>query len=87
EKFGITKKQVIMCSAKENIYADVIIDDKPSTARTYRDTWPRAKVISIKYPYNSDEKAYHLLANDHNNTKQAWSMILEYIKDLGDPRY
>jgi 5'(3')-deoxyribonucleotidase len=84
EKFGIGKKQVILCSAKEHVRADVLIDDKPSTAVNYRQAWPNSKVISIKYPYNQNEHAYQLLADGHNNTEKAWKMLLEYIGDLAN---
>lgn len=76
---AFTKKQIFLTGAKHMIQADVLIDDSPANATAYRNAWPDSQILTIKYPYNAECKAYDLKANNWKYTEAAWETILDYL--------
>jgi 5'(3')-deoxyribonucleotidase len=75
----LKKRQLVTMHEKWRIPADVIIDDKPSTAVKYRDRHPSAHILSLGYPYNINCPAYNLLPAWDEPSK-GWQAMYDYIE-------
>jgi 5'-nucleotidase len=79
----IPQRNIQIGTRKELIHADVFVDDSPSNIQAYKKKWPNADVLSIAYPYNIHMRLIvRYMAQDYQNTKQAWNGILEEIQDI-----
>jgi 5'-nucleotidase len=76
----ISKNNFIITSGKHHVQGDVLIDDGPHNAETYRQAHPGAIILGIKYPYNEKCTAYDFNAPDWRDTQYAWNQILKVIK-------
>jgi len=78
-----TRKDIIIAHKKWMVKGDVFIDDSPDNLKAYHQHWPKAKLITIGYPYNYEVKDFvDLRAGDWNNLKEAWEEIVEFIESL-----
>ncbi len=75
----IRKRQVIFAHDKHLIAADVLIDDKPETAKLMKRAQPGCFVASIEYPYNAGDASFDLLAKDYRKPETAWEEICAAI--------
>lgn len=77
---------VMVGSRKERLHFDVFIDDAPKNIVKYRNKWGNeTKILTISYPYNQDCRTLvDLMAEDHNNTSQAWGQICDYVRELSN---
>ena len=83
EHLGFSRKQVILIHSKHMLKGDVFIDDTPKKLKAYRESWPKAKVLTIAYPYNQAAKKHvDLMAESWDKPKKAWGEITQYIQDL-----
>jgi 5'(3')-deoxyribonucleotidase len=74
-------KSVFLCSRKELIKADCLIDDGLHNAAAYKIAWPKALVLTIAYPYNNDNgKIYDARVGHHSAPAKAWKKILQIIE-------
>lgn len=73
------RNHILLTGAKYLIEGDVLIDDSPKNANEYRKHHPKAKIVGIKYPYNSHNENYDLLANNWKYPECAWDSILDYL--------
>lgn len=59
------ENQIVFCSDKELIPADVLIDDKGAILEKYRSTHPNAYLLSILYPWNKYLQEHEMSRNGH----------------------
>jgi 5'-nucleotidase len=83
EKLGFSRKQVILIHAKHLLRGDVFIDDTPKKLIAYKEAWPKAKVLTIAYPYNAKvSDIVDLRAESYAKPEAAWDEITQYIREL-----
>jgi 5'(3')-deoxyribonucleotidase len=75
----IPKQQTAIMHAKHEIHADVLIDDGPHNAEAYRRAHPKAKILTIGYPYNKNCPDYDVVAGSYKDTEAAWKIILQEL--------
>jgi 5'(3')-deoxyribonucleotidase len=68
----IPKRQTALMDSKDEIHADVIIDDGPHNAKAYKLRHPGAKAMTLRYPYNQDCSAYDVIAD-------SWEQLLQEL--------
>lgn len=79
------REQLIFCSNKTLIPADVLIDDKPDTLIKYKKAHPSAITMAIRYPYNTHlEPPHKLFGIDYVNRRLVWGQMLGYIEFLAE---
>lgn len=79
------REQLIFCSNKALIPADVLIDDKPDTLIKYKKTHPGAVTMTIRYPYNTHLEAPHkVFGLNVNDRRLVWGQMLGYIEFLAE---
>lgn len=76
---SFTKRNIILTGAKHLVQGDVLIDDSPANAAAYRKAWPESKILTIRYPYNTDCGFYDVVANNWKHTEAAWETIVDYL--------
>lgn len=80
------REQLIFCSNKTLIPADVLIDDRAETLVKYQAKYPQATTMAISYPYNIDLPPVHKIFGGRNyaNRGLVWGQILGYITALAE---
>lgn len=73
------KNHTILTGSKHLIKGDVLIDDSPANAAAYRKAWPESKILTIRYPYNTDCGFYDVVANNWKHPEAAWETIVDYL--------
>lgn len=75
---------VILTKDKVLVKGDVLIDDRPKTCEDYEKTWPQARVLTIKYPYNKHlENNFGVtVCGNWTDTDSAWGNILYEVRKL-----
>lgn len=68
----IPKRQLAIMDAKEQIHADILVDDGPHNAEAYKKAHPNAKVMTLRYLYNQDCPAYDVVAD-------SWEQLLKEL--------
>lgn len=79
--YGFDKYDFITTHSKWLVAGDILIDDGPHNAQEYRDTWPKAGVLTIQYPYNEECGAYDFIAGNWDNTEAAFKSLYDWITD------
>lgn len=68
----IPKRQTALMDAKDEIEADILVDDGPHNAEAYKKRWPKAKVMTLGYRYNESCPYYDVVAGN-------WERLLEAL--------
>lgn len=74
----LSRKDVLIGHRKHLVRGDVLIDDSPENLADYAAAWPRAKLITIDYPYNRGVPV-HFRAMDYADPRRAWRDIAAYL--------
>jgi len=76
-----TYKDVIFIHDKYLLDADVLIDDKPSTIKEWKNKG--SNIMTIAYPYNRDcSDIANIYAEGYKDTEKAWETIVQEIKKI-----
>jgi 5'-nucleotidase len=80
----IPSKNIFVGARKELLLTDIFIDDAPKNLLAHHKKWgASARTISIAYPYNEHLRdTVWLHAEDHTDTRKAWSEIVDAIQDV-----
>lgn len=76
----IPADQVFICKKKHYVVGDVLIDDAPHNADSYKAVWQKSFVATLGYAYNRDCKSYDFIA-DHR-APDAWQKIVAAISEF-----
>lgn len=71
----LSNKQVILAHHKHLVQGDVLIDDGPYNAVSYREAHPDAEIYGIYFPYNKDCNAFTTLFYRYDEPERAWKDI------------
>ncbi len=75
----LTMHQVVTTHSKDLISADVLIDDAPHNAVSYREAHPGADILGIEHPYNKDCDAFTCLFHNYETPEVAWRGIVDAV--------
>lgn len=81
----VHKRFITLSSQKHMIHGDVLIDDRPDTAKAVRLTehGKKMKLMTIAFPFNESAKdLFDVYAQSYLKPAEAWQTIAEKIKEL-----
>lgn len=74
---------ILLGHKKYLIKGDIFIDDSPINITKYKKNWPKARIMTIGYPYNKVvKKLTSVYAGSYQDTTQAWETIYQAIQEL-----
>ena len=74
----LDKTNMIITHQKHLCCFDVLIDDDPKKIMKYKMTWPKAKVMGIAWPWNTDAP-YDVRAEGWKDPAAAWGTMVSAI--------
>jgi len=86
----LKRDQITICSRKEIVHGDLLIDDKPATLRRYAEAWPVARLATIQYPYHcqgdSSDPVHRVpshvqLFPSYSSPHRAWALLHEWVME------
>lgn len=85
--FDFKRRDIFTGERKELLYCDVLVEDAPHNLQNYREEWQRRGhrplIVGIEWPYNRCARPYaDLLAPDYQHTAQAWTLLLQRIRQF-----